>query len=151
MKKESHQPNWILYLAGVLLCLTLFSVHLTSGLYARYSTTSSGSDGARVARFSIEQSGELAELIEVDVYPGFTSRSYEVALKNDSEVAVDYTVSVERLTNNLPLSVVLTGSSVSADAYSAVLASGTMEANSGETVSYGLQIQWTGDNDEALS
>jgi len=38
-------------IACVLLCLTLLSVHLTSGLYSRYTSSASGSDSARVVKF----------------------------------------------------------------------------------------------------
>lgn len=129
MKKNNRHPNWILHLAGILFCLTLFSMHLTSGLYARYSATSSSDDGARVARFNIEQTGTLTQLIELDVYPGFTY-SYTLVLENNSEVAVAYTVTVERLTENLPLT-------VSLNDYT-----GTMDANTAEEKTCTLSIAW---------
>lgn len=140
MKRKNRRPNWILCLAGVLFCLTLFSMHLTSGLYARYTTSASGSDSARVARFNIEQTGELTQLIELDVYPGF-AESYTLALKNNSEVAVSYTVTAEQLTMNLPLEVSLSGST-----------SGTMAADAAGEVTCTLKIEWPSeDNDEARS
>ena len=152
MKKESPRSNWIWYLAGVLLCLTLVSVHLTSGLYARYCSTASGEDSARVARFNIEQTGKLTEHIEVDVYPGYSSQEYDIELKNGSEVAVAYTVSVERLTSNLPLTVTLTGGNAAGDGAGLVQASGTMAANSGDAAHYTLKIAWaTTNNDDILS
>lgn len=145
MKKNNRHSNWILRLAGILFCLTLFSVHLTSGLYARYTTSASGSDSARVARFDIKQTGELMQLIELDVWPGFTSEDYTIVLENNSEVAVAYTVSVERLTENLPLTLTIDGES-------GLAASGTMQANAVDSVNYRLQIAWgSGGNDERLS
>lgn len=139
MKKNNRRSNWILYLAGILFCLTLFSMHLTSGLYARYSATVSGEDGARVARFSIQQSGELSQVMVMDVYPGF-NKDYTIKLKNESEVAVNYTVSVERLTNNLPLTITWTD------------ASGSFAANSEDEVTHTLKVSWPAtENDEALS
>jgi len=51
MRTKRDHSNWVIRLAGILLCLTLFSMHLTSGLYARYTTSASGGDSARVAAF----------------------------------------------------------------------------------------------------
>jgi hypothetical protein len=42
----------LMLLAGILLCLVLISLHLTSGLYARYTTSASAYDSARVIRFN---------------------------------------------------------------------------------------------------
>ena len=47
-KKRHNIP---IYLACLLLCLTLISIHFSSGLYAKYTTTVSGSDSARVIKF----------------------------------------------------------------------------------------------------
>ena len=47
-KKRHNIP---IYLACLLLCLTLISIHFFSGLYAKYTTTVSGSDSARVIKF----------------------------------------------------------------------------------------------------
>ena len=51
-KHRTHSKLNIPFCAGlVLLCLTLFSMHLTSGLYARYVTSDSAEDSARVIKF----------------------------------------------------------------------------------------------------
>ena len=51
-KHRTHSKLNIPFCAGlVLLCLTLFSMHLTSGLYARYVTSDSAGDAARVIKF----------------------------------------------------------------------------------------------------
>ena len=52
-------------LAAILLCLTLISIHLTSGLYAKYISSASGNDSARVIKF-----GELTLTEEGDFYEG---------------------------------------------------------------------------------
>jgi hypothetical protein len=39
-------------MAGVLFCLTLFSLHFSSGVIARYSANTDGSDNARVIEFN---------------------------------------------------------------------------------------------------
>ena len=51
--------------AAILLCLTLISIHLTSGLYAKYISSASGNDSARVIKF-----GELTLTEEGDFYEG---------------------------------------------------------------------------------
>lgn len=51
MGRKPGKVNIPMILAAILLFLTLLSIHLTSGLYARYVTTASGSDSARVAKF----------------------------------------------------------------------------------------------------
>ena len=55
--------------ACVLLCLTLFSMHFSGGVVARYSTTASGSDSARVIQFgqiTLTRYGEETQYL----YPG---------------------------------------------------------------------------------
>ena len=51
--KNKNKVNIPLLLAGILFCLTLISSSLTSNLIAKYSTTASGSDRARVAKFNV--------------------------------------------------------------------------------------------------
>ena len=73
--------------AGVLLCLTLFSFWLTAGLYARYCTSSEGSDSARVAGFDVKVTGPKdVECTVSAMNPG----QITLTVKNDSEVAVSY-------------------------------------------------------------
>jgi hypothetical protein len=108
MGKKSTRPNWILRIAGVLLCLTLLSVHLSSGLYARYTSTVSGSDSARVAKFEVKDVGTFSKDLYLEYNPG-VSNSYTVVIENHSEVAVKCSVDVERLSNNIPLNVSISG------------------------------------------
>lgn len=101
---RSSRPNWILRIAGVLLCLTLLSVHLTSGMMARYSTTVSGSDSARVAKFELKETGSFSQDLYLEYQPGM-NKTYTIVLENHSEVTVDCTVTVKRLSDNMPLTV----------------------------------------------
>ena len=76
-------------LAALLVCtmlLTMISVHMTSGLYARYIATSTGSDSARVAKFDVD-----CTLTAVDGVEG----QYYLSVANQSEVAVRYSIHVE--------------------------------------------------------
>ncbi len=97
------QKNIPMRIAAVLLCLTLFSTYLVTGLFARYTTSAQGGDHARVAKFSFEGSGELLQSIEASLFPG-ESQTATLIIENNSEVAVEYTVAVTNVTNNLPLS-----------------------------------------------
>ena len=50
-KKTGAKVNIPMCLACVLLCLTLFSVHFSSGVVARYTATADSGDSARVIKF----------------------------------------------------------------------------------------------------
>ena len=71
--------------ALILLLLTLISIHLTSGLYARYTVTATASDSARVARFDVR-----SEVLPVAGEEG----KFSLKVTNASEVAVSYRVDV---------------------------------------------------------
>lgn len=72
-RRRRTKLNIPMCLAGVLLCLTLISIHLASGLYARYSTTSEGSDSARVISFgdlSLTETGDFGSDGTLRIIPG---------------------------------------------------------------------------------
>ena len=71
--------------ALILLLLTMISIHLTSGLYARYTVTATASDSARVARFDVRS--------EVQPVAGEEGK-FSIKVTNASEVAVSYRVDV---------------------------------------------------------
>lgn len=106
MKSHFHESNTkgniVIRVAAVMLCLTLFSTYLVTGLLARYSTSSQSGDYARAAKFSIERSGVLSQTIAADIAPGST-KAMDITIENKSEVAVEYTVEIVKETNNLPL------------------------------------------------
>jgi hypothetical protein len=52
MKKSNKRAPLVFYFGVFVLCMTLFSSHMTGGLYARYTSSASGSDSARVIRFN---------------------------------------------------------------------------------------------------
>ena len=84
MKGRKH--NIPMCMALVLLCLTMLTTHLTGGLYARYTTTATGSDGAKVAKFDVQ----------CTITPvGGTSDQFTVKVTNASEVTVSYKLQVE--------------------------------------------------------
>lgn len=105
-KLELH--TIVLRLAAVLLSLVMLTTGLVSGRYARYVTSASGSDSARVAKFTVTQSilqGEtdLTQTIPMpDIRPGETV-PVTVKIDHDTEVAVRNTITVENVYSNLPL------------------------------------------------
>lgn len=65
VRHHKTKMNIPMCLAAILLSLTLISIHLTSGLYAKYISSASGNDSARVIKF-----GELTLTEEGDFYEG---------------------------------------------------------------------------------
>lgn len=89
-----RKVNIPMALACVLLCLTLISMHLTGGLFARYTAKGDGGDSARVAKFSV-----LSTLIPQEEKVSFQcspseTGEFDLTVQNRSEVAVEYTVDV---------------------------------------------------------
>ena len=96
-------------IASCLFCLTLFSFYLCGGLYARYTTSDSGEDAARVARFDVSEDGAyFSENLLIETVPGRVER--EIVVTNNSEVAVAYTVTIKNTTKNIPYSFSVDGS-----------------------------------------
>ena len=93
MAQPKAKMNIPMCAAAVLLCLTLFSLHLMSGLYAKYVSKDSGSDSARVAAFNVITTGDVGDGVSVDCYDK-TDDTYTIEITNESEVAVRYTISV---------------------------------------------------------
>ncbi len=141
------QKNIPMRIAAVLLCLALFSTYLVTGLFARYTTSAQGSDHARVAKFSIQGSGELLQSIEASLFPG-ESKAVTLVIENNSEVAVEYTVAVTNVTNNLPLSFRM----VKEESSPILVANGTTftaQQIPGDHIDkYTLYIDWEAENDE---
>lgn len=112
-------------LGVVLLCLTLVSVHLAGGLFARYTATSSGSDSARVANMSSTvvfivdgDNEEVSKTSEILIQPGenanitvkvrnFEGDATSATAQDVCEVALACTVSARNVTGNLPLTLSL--------------------------------------------
>lgn len=86
---KGRTANFIWYLAGLLLFLTMLSTHLLGGVYARYTATGSGSDAARVAAFRVDVTAEEVNAVCTESQDG----TYTLTVTNDSEVAVAYTIS----------------------------------------------------------
>ena len=99
MTKKTFKLNTMLKLAGILLCLVLVTIHLASNLYAKYTSSDSGSDSARVAAWDVEASGTNASNVKIDLATAATdnstvSNTYKVTVTNKSEVASNYDIIV---------------------------------------------------------
>lgn len=101
--KRRYHTNIPMCTACILLCLTLFSFHLSGGLYARYTTKASASDDARVASFDVSENGSsFSENMMIDAIPGSVVEN-TINVINKSEVAVEYVVTITNTTENIPL------------------------------------------------
>lgn len=110
-KREVH--TILLRLAAVLLSLVLITTGIISGRYARYVTSASGSDSARVAKFSITRSIQVdgvaaktqTQTVPMpEIKPGETV-TIDVVVEHDTEVAVRNTIEFRSVYNNLPLTI----------------------------------------------
>lgn len=87
--------------AAVLLMLVLVTSGMVSGRFARYVTTATYEDGARVAKFNIVEKGSFFTQLQTDIAPGVTQEM--ITVKNYSEVAVEFTITVDNVYHNIPL------------------------------------------------
>lgn len=105
--KTAPRMNIMLRIAALLLVLFLVSLHLVSGLFARYTSTADGSDGARVAKFQITESlisndTLSTTTVATSVVPGVPCE-VKIDVSNSSEVAVTYEITVAKVSTCLDL------------------------------------------------
>lgn len=136
MIKKIKIHEIILRIAAVLLILVLFTFGMISGWYARYITTESGGDEARVAKFKVVETGELlTENLEIDIVPG-GEQEITVTVENASEVAISYTIDADNPYHNLPLGFkVRSGETTQLAPFEAYM-------EPGETKTYVLVVFW---------
>lgn len=91
MGKNKAKVNIPICLALILLCLTLISIHMTSGLYARYTASATATDSVKVAKFDV--SGSLGKNVTVNCQQG-NSGTYVLTVTNNSEVTISYSICV---------------------------------------------------------
>ncbi len=153
-KVRNAKLNILMCTVAVLLCATLFSMHFVGGLYARYTTSASGSDSARVAAFSITQGGTIFNTIEAAVTPGAT-KTVDLTITNNSEVAMEYTLTVTNVTGNInPLEFKLTpdgnAPAVTTESYENGISINSARQIAGDhTDKYRLEIVWEPSENEA--
>lgn len=105
MKQSNKKAPLVFYIGACLLVMVLFSVNMTSGLYARYATEATGSAGARVAKFNVaSETGGVELSIDLDFYdPAKQTASIQFEVTSSSEVAVEYDVVLELPTEIISL------------------------------------------------
>ena len=87
---KTAKVNIPMCVASFLFCLTLLSIHLTSGLYAKYISSGSGSDSARVIRFgelTLTEEGDFFEENKLMIIPGVSLQKKAVVDFTGSESA----------------------------------------------------------------
>ena len=85
--------NIPMFTALILLMLTMISVHLTSGLYARYTAGATASDSARVAFWNVGATSEKPA-VSIDCSTDDLDDEYRFTVTNNSEVTARYDVTV---------------------------------------------------------
>lgn len=98
-RRKRAKMNIPMVLAGVLLCLTLLSVHFSSGIYARYTTSADGNDSAKVASFgnlTLEETGSFSNASKTAIIvPGVDLIKNAAVSFSASEVSVYVIVEAE--------------------------------------------------------
>lgn len=95
---KTAKVNIPMYIAALLFCLTLISIHLTSGLYAKYTSSASGNDSARVITFgdlTLTETGNFYEGNKLMIIPGVDLTKKAVVDFTGSEAATYVFVEVE--------------------------------------------------------
>lgn len=140
--KNKYAGNKLGFVIIFLLALVMLSSTLVGNLLAKYATATEGTDSARVAAFSITESG----VFEIDVdnvmlKPGDVLEQ-PISVKNDSEVSVRYTL-VASTTGNLPVIFEVDGNSGNPLTFTK-----DIEANDAGQ-NYILKIVWPEENNDA--
>ena len=102
MKKFNKKSPILTYIGLFLLAAVLISSYMVSGLYAKFISTSSGSDSARVAKFDVSSNIDSQEVnIELNFYDADKlTDSFKFYVTSNSEVSLTYDVVVTLPTGN---------------------------------------------------
>lgn len=93
----------LMRVVAVLLMLVLLSTAMVTGRFARYTSSSSGEDAARVAKFDVSRDTNNYEAyFSVTIQPG-EKTPLNIHVVNNSEVTVSLDFQVENVHCNLPL------------------------------------------------
>lgn len=88
-RKPVQLGSILMRVAAVLVCLIFVTVHLMSGLFAKYTTSGNAPDSARVAKFDVNVSGEASNHVSISTLTA-TDNVYTFTVTNNSEVSVRY-------------------------------------------------------------
>lgn len=147
-KKTDKKINIPVIAACILLCLTMISMHMVSGFYAKYTVESVSGDTARVAKFDITENIKELE-IPIEIVPNTIDENgvkgrhvVEINVKNSSEVAAKYSLNVINHTKNIEgLEFKLYNASLNEQALPNLEV--TLPPNDGTTHIYYLYVQWS--------
>lgn len=103
MKSKHSFSEIVLTCASILLCFTIVSSYLTAGMFARFVSSDTASDSARVATFNVDKRGALTTSFAAEFVPGVPCYK-EIIVQNKSEVAIEYTITILNKSNNMKLS-----------------------------------------------
>ena len=147
---DNRKPHVIvLRLAAVLLILVTLSTSMIAGRYARYTTTASASDTARVAKFEVHESSDLlTDNVAIRIIPGSTAQNF-VEITNNSEVAVCCTITAENPYKVFPLAFTLYNVEVVGDTTNLIPFDGNIAP--GAEAKYAVVTSWTGTTDSSYS
>ncbi len=90
-RNKPHFSVWIMRIAATIGCLTIISAYLLSGVYAKFSTSASGSDSARVAKWDVQVTNISNSYNEEGAVPTVT---YTFNVENNSEVSANCSVKI---------------------------------------------------------
>lgn len=100
--QKMKKINIPIRIASVLLCLVLFSLYMTSGMLAKYTTGGRSEGDGRVAKFNVSAvDGGTNEFTFDQKLEQQPDGSYAITITNNSEVAVRYTLKLE-FADNIP-------------------------------------------------
>ena len=118
---------------AVLLMLVFLSTAMVTGRYARYISSASGEDSARVAKFDVTViEGSQTQSVTIPIQPGdYVDKYYEVTNNSEVTVALNYTVTNKY--SNLPLS---------------ILTNLSGEIGPGETKEIPLNVTWPAEEND---
>ena len=157
VKPANPKRNILMCLAAVLLCLTMLSLYLVSGLSAKYTAGEANSEGARAAAFVFDVNDITNHFIDVstvnapgkqaDFWFSVTNRRGSVV----SETAKQYQISAA-IHGSLPLTAAITDASntevITLDTSVSDLGTSnimTFQAGQTATHTYRLTVQWPED------
>lgn len=91
-----------LTIAKYILLFVILTIYPMSSLYARYVSKNSSTQSAVVAKFDVNEYFSAEQSFPISIKPG-ENVSRDIIINNNSDVAVNVTIVVENVTNNLPL------------------------------------------------
>ncbi len=149
-------------MAAILLCLVLGSSYLVAGMFAKYTTSDSGANSARTAKFNFYvKDGTDSHIVDLSGInkPG-DSKTYSFSVNSASEVSVTYDITLE-VNGSMPLTAsvnkaatpsvtVLSVTVPGDDDGDSVTKSGagTFTPNAASADSYELTVNWPSDQND---